>query len=318
MAPIVTVTMNPTIDLSTSTDRVTATEKLRCAQPRMDPGGGGINVARTVLALGEPVLAVLPVGGPTGTVLEELLDRAEVPRRVIPIEGSTRESFSVIENESGRQFRFVLPGPTLTAPEWRRCLDATIDAARSARYVVASGSLPPGVPSDFYQVLATRVVRTGSRFVLDTSGEALRQMRHGAYLVKPSVRELAHRVGRPLPDRDSRITAARELIDRGVSELVVVSLGAEGALMVGRDQWQEVPATPVAVANAIGAGDAMVAGLTVGFVRGLDAMEAMELGIAAASASLVTHGTNPGHPDLIANLLGARHATPASLSQGMD
>lgn len=318
MTPIVTVTMNPTIDLSTCTDRVTATEKMRCAQPRMDPGGGGINVARTVLALGEPVLAVLPVGGPTGTVLEELLERAGVPCRFIAIDGSTRESFSVTDNDSGRQFRFVLPGPVVHPPEWSRCLDAAIDAARSAQYVVASGSLPPGVPGNFYQVLATRVARAGSRFVLDTSGEALRQMRHGAYLVKPSVRELAERVGHPLPDTDSRITAARELIAGGVSELVVVSLGAEGALVVGRDRWETVPAIPVAVANATGAGDAMVAGLTVGFARGLDTMNAMELGIAAASASLVTHGTDPGHPDVIANLLDARTAAPAPLSHSAD
>ncbi|NKY32965.1 1-phosphofructokinase family hexose kinase [Nocardia speluncae] len=318
MAPIVTVTMNPTIDLSTSTDRVVATEKMRCAQPRTDPGGGGINVARTVLALGEPVLAVLPVGGPTGTVLEELLGHAAVPCRIISIDGSTRESFSVTDNESGRQFRFVFPGPTLTPSEWSRCLDTANDAARPAQYVVASGSLPPGVPSNFYQALATRVARAGSRFILDTSGEALRQMRHGAYLVKPSARELAHYVGHPLPDSDSRITAARELITGGVSELVVVSLGADGALVVGRDWWETVSATPVAVANATGAGDAMVAGLTVGFTRGLDTMDAMELGIAAASASLVTHGTNPGHPDVIANLLDVRTTTPAPLSHSTD
>ncbi|WP_210745077.1 1-phosphofructokinase family hexose kinase [Nocardia flavorosea] len=318
VAPIVTVTMNPAIDLSTSTDRVAATEKMRCAQPRTDPGGGGINVARTVLALGEPVLAVLPVGGPTGTVLKDLLERAAVPCRIISIDGSTRESFSVTDNESGRQFRFVLPGPTLTPAEWSRCLDAAIDAARSAQYVVASGSLPPGVPSNFYQALATRVAGAGRRFILDTSGEALRQLRHGAYLVKPSARELAHYVGHPLPDTDSRITAARELITGGVSELVVVSLGADGALVVGRDWWETVSATPVAVANATGAGDAMVAGLTVGFTRGLDTLDAMELGIAAASASLVTHGTNPGHPDVIANLLDARTTTPAPLSHSGD
>ena len=172
MPPIVTVTMNPTIDLSTSADRVVSTEKIRCAQPRMDPGGGGINVARTVLALGETVLAVLPAGGPTGDVLQGLLEDAGLPRRVVPIGGSTRESFAITENSSGRQFRFVLPGPTLTVPEWNDCLDAAVHAARSAHYVVASGSLPPGVPADFYRTLAERVAQLGCRFVLDTSGES--------------------------------------------------------------------------------------------------------------------------------------------------
>ncbi|MFI5719528.1 1-phosphofructokinase family hexose kinase [Nocardia sp. NPDC051750] len=305
MPQIVTVTMNPTIDLSTCTDRVLATEKIRCAQPRMDPGGGGINVARTVLALGEPVLAVLPAGGPTGDVLQGLLERAEVPRRVISIGGSTRESFAITENRSGRQFRFVLPGPTLTGLEWNDCLDAAVHAARSAHYVVASGSLPPGVPADFYQLLAERVAQSGCRFVLDTSGEALRRVRHSVFLMKPSARELAEYTGRELPDRESQVTAARELIAAGVSEFVVVSLGADGALAVGPDSWETLPATPVSIASAVGAGDAMVAGATVGFARGLSRTEAMQLGIAAASATLVTAGTNPGHPDVIGRLFGA-------------
>ncbi|MEV3964448.1 1-phosphofructokinase family hexose kinase [Nocardia sp. NPDC050193] len=309
MPRIVTVTMNPTIDLSTSADRVVATEKTRCAQPRMDPGGGGINVARTVLALGEPVLAVLPAGGPTGDVLQGLLDDAGLPRRVVPIGGSTRESFVITETSSGRQFRFVLPGPTLTGPEWNDCLDAAVHAARSAHYVVASGSLPPGVPADFYRTLAERVTQLGCRFVLDTSGEALRRVHHGVFLMKPSARELADYTGRPLPDRDSQVTAARELIAAGVSEFVVVSLGANGALAVGPDSWEALPATAVPIASAVGAGDAMVAGMTVGFARGLSRTEAMQLGIAAASATLVTAGTNPGHPDVITRLFGSPTAT---------
>ena len=187
-------------------------------------------------------------------------------------------------------------------------------AARSARYVVASGSLPPGVPRGFYQTLAEQISRAGCRFVLDVSGEPLRRIGHGVFLMKPSARELAECVGRPLPDRDSQLAAARELITCGVAELVVVSLGADGALAVGADWWEALPATPVSVASAIGAGDAMVAGIVVGFLRELSPTEAMELGVAAASVALVTTGTGPGHPDVIAELLKTRNP-PISASR---
>ncbi|MFE3055911.1 1-phosphofructokinase family hexose kinase [Nocardia sp. NPDC059239] len=300
--PIVTLTMNPAIDIAAGADRIRPTSKTRCTPPRFDPGGGGINAARTIAALGEPVTAIFPAGGPSGRQLEELVRDAGVPMRSIPISGHTRENLAVTDNGSGDQFRFVFPGPRVTAPELHLCLSEIERAAVGSRYVVASGSLPPGVPDDLYQTLADLLRDLGVRLILDTSGAALRAVRYGVHLLKPSVRELAELTGHPLPDRKSQLAAARELILAGVCEIVVVSLGASGALAVTRydDEW--FPSLEVTVRSGIGAGDAMVGAMTVGLARGYPLDEAVRLGIAAATAALTTPGTRPGHPARIAEL----------------
>ncbi len=124
MHPIATLTMNPALDLATTTERVGHTHKLRCGPPRTDPGGGGINVARVVKVLGGEATAVYPAGGPYGAALHASLDRLGLAQRVVPIAGTTRESFTVTETSTGDQYRFVLPGPTLSDMEQRQCLEA--------------------------------------------------------------------------------------------------------------------------------------------------------------------------------------------------
>lgn len=151
---IITLTMNPALDITTSVDVVRPTEKMRCGAPRYDPGGGGINVARIVHVLGGCSTALFPAGGSTGSLLMALLGDAGVPFRVIPIAASTRESFTVNESRTAKQYRFVLPGPSLTVAEQEQCLDELRGAAASAAFVVASGSLPPGVAADYYQRVA--------------------------------------------------------------------------------------------------------------------------------------------------------------------
>ncbi|MTE14273.1 hexose kinase [Nocardia sp. CT2-14] len=294
--------MNPAIDIATTAESVRPTDKTRCTAPRFDAGGGGINVARTIAVLGEPVTAVFPAGGPPGRLLEDLVHDARISMRSVAIANPTRESFAVTASDTGEQYRFVLPGPRLTAPELHRCLAEIERIAQDCRYVVASGSLPPGAPADFYQSLADLLTDLGVPLVLDTSGAALRAVRRGVHLIKPSVRELAEYTGRPLPDRGSRVAAARELITRGVSEIVVVSLGSDGTLAVTADGDEWFPALDVPVRTGIGAGDAQVGGITAGMSRGYPLDDAIRLGIAAATAALSTPGTAPGHPDRIADL----------------
>ncbi|MFC9994015.1 1-phosphofructokinase family hexose kinase [Nocardia sp. NPDC127526] len=300
-----TLTMNPAIDIASSTGQVRPTDKMRCAAPRFDPGGGGINVARTVAALGEPVRAVFPVGGPSGALLAELVRDAGVPARTVEVAGATRESLAITDTSCGAQYRFVFPGPRLTAPEQHRCLAAVERAAQGARFVVASGSLPPGVAVDFYQQLAELLTDLGIRLILDTSGAPLRAVRGGVHLVKPSVRELAEYAGHPLPDRAAQLAAARALIAAGVSEIVVLSLGAEGALAITAAGAEYFAPIPVTVRSGIGAGDAMVGGISVGLLRDYALSDAVRLGIAAATAALGTQGTGPGHPARIAELFSA-------------
>lgn len=288
---IVTVTMNPALDISTDTDIVRATEKIRCGAVRYDPGGGGVNVARVAQELGARVCAVLPVGGSTGATVAGLLEEAHVPFQAVRIGGTTRESFTVNERSSGRQFRFVLPGPLLTLTEQQACLDRIRTASAGARFVVASGSLPPGVAPDFYQRVADIAHASNARLILDASGCGLAGISSGAFMVKPSLRELAELTGRPLETQADQIEAARGLIDRGITETVVVSCGSRGALLVAAGGGRHVAPIAVAGGSGVGAGDAMVAAIAVALCRAWTLDDAVRYGVAAGAAMLMTPGT---------------------------
>src|SRR4051812_24113555 len=196
MSTVVTFTPNPAIDASAAVDRVLAERKLRCGPPRFDPGGGGINVARVVHRLGGDATALFLSGGPTGDRLRQLLERDGVGNRTVECEQWTRENVTIVEESSGRQFRFVMPGPAVTAGEWEEVLALLRHWEPTPQFVVASGSLPPGVPADGFAQVARVIKERGSRLVLDTSGPALvRGVKAGVYLVKPNLRELAALAG---------------------------------------------------------------------------------------------------------------------------
>lgn len=291
MTAIVTLTMNPALDVTVDAPEVVPDTKIRCRAERLDAGGGGVNVARFAHVLGAPVSAVLTAGGSTGSRVVDLVTRAGVPCSVVGIGGTTRESLTVDEASTDRQYRFVLPGPRISYAEQQHCLTALRPLAASADFVVASGSLPPGVPPDFYQRVADLCARAGARLILDTSGGGLSHVTSGVFLVKPSVRELHECVGRALSAEDEQVCAARELVDRGIAEAVVVSLGAQGALLATATESLSFPAVPVRSVSGVGAGDALVAGIVVGLTRGWALPAAVRLGMATAAAKLGTAGT---------------------------
>jgi 6-phosphofructokinase 2 len=290
-AHIVTLTMNPALDITTTTQRVTHTDKLRCGTPRYDPGGGGINVARVAATLGASVCAVFPVGGQTGARVVALLAEEGVAHRPVHIAGITREDMTVDETSTGRQYRFVLPGPMLTAAEERDCLSALRSEAVGARYVVASGSLPPEVSAGFLQDVSDVCREVGAKFVLDSSGRGLEAVTRGVHLVKPSLRELREYSGQPLIGDNEQLAAARELVDAGRAENVVVSRGSDDALIVTPTADHRIPAPIVRSVSAVGAGDALVAGIVVGLDGGWPLVDAVRVGMAAGAAMLLTPGT---------------------------
>jgi 6-phosphofructokinase 2 len=290
---IVTLCMNPALDITTSTEVVRPTDKLRCAAARYDPGGGGINVAHVAQVLGAAATAVFPAGGPAGELVDKLLVAEGLTTHRITIGGSTRESFTIDELSTERQYRFVLPGPELTLSEQTDCLLQLRRAAASAAIVVASGTLPPGVPEDFYQQVANVCADLGAMFLLDSSGGGLTHVNSGVFLIKPSLRELREAVGRALTTDSEQLEAAREIIQRGAARDVLVSRGAEGALLASRDGGQLFAPVPVPPGSGVGAGDAMVAGVAVGLTRGWPLTKAVRLGIAAGAAMLLTPGTAP-------------------------
>lgn len=288
---IASLTLNPALDVATSTAKVVPTSKLRCGPPKYDPGGGGINVARVILTLGGEAVAVFPAGGATGQRLVELVDAAGLPRRVVPTAGPTRMSFTVDEAASGQQYRFVMPGPELAPEEQECCLRTLGDLAPAPRFLVASGSLPPGVDQGFYGRICELAQAIGAKMILDTSGPALRASCRGVFLLKPNLRELEDMAGTALPGVEEQLAAARQLVADGKAQAVVISLGAEGALWANADEWERLPGIPVEARSAIGAGDSMVGAMALALARGWPMREAVRYGMAAGAAALLTPGT---------------------------
>lgn len=303
MTEILTVTMNPSIDISASTDEVVPVRKLRCRDVLRDPGGGGINVARVVRRLGADCRALYPAGGPSGHLLHRLLDEEGIFS--IPINGAadTRESFTVLDNASGDQYRFVLTGQQLLEESWQACLDKVAAFSKPPDYVVASGSLPPGVPTDFYATLARIAKESGACAIIDTSGPALAAtLEEGVHLVKPNLRELRDLTGRPLERETEWEDAAAELVRSGAAEAVALTLGDQGALLVSRDVRIRAPAISVKIASAVGAGDSFLAAMVWGLSSGMILKEAFRYGVAAGTAALLTPGTELSHKDDIDRL----------------
>jgi 6-phosphofructokinase 2 len=293
MKSIITLTLNPAIDGASDAPRVSATHKIRTTNDRYNPGGGGINVARVVKRLGGDARAIYLAGGATGGVLDSLLDRDQITRTRLDIAGHTRISLAVHDQSSGLEYRFVPEGPIVSEVEWQSCL-ATM-ASVSCDYLVLSGSLPRGIPDDFYaQVLANA---KGCKIILDTSGRALATTLRagGVFLVKPSRGELEKLVGSTLSNEGAIVAAAKSIIAKGQAANVAVTMGHEGALLVDAVSVRRLPAIDVAAHSAVGAGDSFVGGMVFGLASSLGMDEAFKLAIAAATATVSSPGTDLCH-----------------------
>lgn len=287
---IITLTVNPALDIACAADRVQHTHKIRTGDDHLDPGGGGINVARVLHELGGDTLAVIMAGGVTGALVEELLDEAGVPRHTIPIRGRTRICFTVFERSTGLEYRFVPEGPTVSQDDWHAMLNA-LDAL-PAGWIVASGSLEHGMPNDIYAWVARGARRRGQQFALDSSGPALQAaLGSGIDLIKPSLGELEKLVGRELPDPREQEAEAMALVRGGAARLVAVTLGEGGAFVASDQGVIRMPAVPSTVRSAVGAGDSFTAAMTLALARG-DALEdALAWGVAAGTAAVACAGT---------------------------
>jgi 6-phosphofructokinase 2 len=299
---IVTLTVNPAIDKSTRIDGLVAEHKLRCAPPLYQPGGGGINVSRVLKRLGTNSKAIYLAGGHSGAFFTDLLEHEGLNTEVVPIAEPTRENFIVVDTTTNQQYRFGMDGPTVSLDEWRTCLDVVKREVRGG-YLVASGSLAPGIPTDFYARLAEVARETGTRLVLDTSGEALAlAVEAGAFLVKPNLRELSKLVGEESLELDQVDQAAKDIIQRGGAELVVVSLGPQGALLVSKDEMEYAPAPTVRKRSTVGAGDSMVAGLTRALSQDWSLADVVRYGVACGSAATMNEGTELCRPEDVERL----------------
>jgi 6-phosphofructokinase 2 len=289
---ILTVTLNPALDVCAAVPVVEPDHKLHCTDAELTPGGGGINVARAVHRLGGSATAVFPYGGSTGDLLCDLLLGEGVPIVGVPIAGVTREDFAVRETATGHEYRFVLPGPMLTPAELASCVDQVLRHADAGSFVVISGSLPPGADPSVLAEIATAARDRTCSVIADTSGPALASVaRAGAYLIKPSINELSGYAGRTLTSAEDIIEAADDLLRSGPNHAVLVSLGAEGALLlVAGEPVIAVSAPAMRVVSAVGAGDSLVAGLVLAMAAGHSLPEAARRGVAAGTAATVAAG----------------------------
>jgi len=292
MTDIVTITPNPAVDLSTAVDKIVPVYKLRGAWQQRDPGGGGINVARVIKRLGGSVSAIYPIGGATGNLLGKLIAQEGVASQTFAIADETREDFFVSEISSGQQYRFILPGPRLAESEWRECLDLLSRTGPFLRFVVASGSLPNGVPDDFYARVARIAKQHGAKMVLDTSGPALSAaVAEGVYLVKPNLREMRELTNSEPSSADEWENAAKTIVRSGKVAVIALTMGHLGAVLVTRDRTLRAPPLAITPVSAVGAGDSFLGALIHGLASGADLDDAFRLAAAAGAAALLNPGT---------------------------
>ncbi|WP_207427182.1 1-phosphofructokinase family hexose kinase [Pedobacter sp. SYSU D00535] len=292
MKNILTITLNPTVDKSTSIDHLAPEKKLRCQQPKFEPGGGGINVSRGLKRLGLSSTAFFPAGGRTGSLLRELLAKESIDNETYEVSGETRENFIVVETATNQQYRFGMPGSEISVLEQEGILNAIASLQPFPGVVVVSGSLPPGIEPQFLREIVRLVKSKGAQVVADTSGDALQAMvEEGVYLLKPNLGELGKLIGKEALDNDSADEAARELITKGKTEVIVVSLGAQGAYLVTKDLTEHVPAPTVKKLSTVGAGDSMVAGMVSILAKGGSYQEMVWMGVACGTAATMNSGT---------------------------
>ena len=288
---ILTLTLSPALDLATSVQHLRPHDKLRCSTPLYTPGGGGINVSRTIRRLGGEALALFPAGGSTGEHLLELLNAEGVPFHAIAVAGWTRQCINITNQADGQQYRFVLPGNPLS-PQEQTALLSALETLPAAEFLVISGSLPDGLAADFLPRLLESAQRRGSRCVVDSTASALRQMLDigGLLLIKPNLDELSAMLGEPIAGPEHLNQVAQDLVAAGRTEAVLVSLGAQGALLATAEGCERIPAPTVPRRSTVGAGDSLLAAMVFKRASGASWSVAARYGVAAGTAAIMAEG----------------------------
>ena len=289
---ILTITLNPSIDKSTRVPHIVPEKKLRCEKPIYQPGGGGINVSRALKRLGLDSTALFTSGGKTGSLLENLLKLEDITIDPIRVNGETRENFIVVDSATNQQYRFGFPGELVESKELEEAMAAIEELTYIPDFVVISGSMPAGVPPEFIKSLINTYKSKGSKIIVDTSGDSLSiALEEGVFLIKPNAGELAALVGKEELGHSDLDMAAQQLISEGKATLIVVSLGAQGAILYSKTEKIQLPSPVVKVRSTVGAGDSMVAGMVSVLAQQGDMEHVLQMGIACGSATTMAEGT---------------------------
>ena len=291
MGKILTVTLNPTIDKSTVVDEIVPDQKIRCEKPKYEPGGGGINVSRALKKLGGGSVATFLSGGHIGNFFIDLIEKENISIMPYSINDQTRENLILFDKSSNNQYRFGMEGPQVTDVEWKGFLKS-IEEINEIDYIVASGSLSPGLPIDFYAMLGKIAKDKKAKYILDTSGEALKAgLSEGVYLFKPNLPELSFLTGIKNLDKNKVEEMASSILQSQKCEAMVVSLGPDGAMLVSKNVTRHIPSPKVEKKSTVGAGDSMVAGMVLKLSQNKDFLEAAQFGVACGTAATMNTGT---------------------------
>jgi len=289
---VLTITFNPCIDKSSKVSGIQPEKKLRCEAPRYEAGGGGINVSRALKRLGIVSSTFLTSGGRTGKLLEELLHIEGLDVLPFAVENETRENFIVVDTLNNQQYRFGFPGQAISEDEQSKILKTFESIENFPEITVISGSLPEGVKPSFICEIIRLCKSKRSKVIVDTSGKSLEMaVNEGVFLIKPNIGELAVLSGKTDMTDTTMDEAAKSLIQNGKAEIIVVSLGAKGAVLYSEDKKIQQAAPLVKVRSTVGAGDSMVAGMVSVLVNEGSMEEILRMGIACGSATTMAEGT---------------------------
>ena len=295
---IVTLTPNPSIDRTIGVPSLEHGEVNRATSSRIDPGGKGVNVSRALSRNGTETVAVLPVGGPEGHLMQELLDAAGVRHEGVDVPGTLRMNIAVVEPD-GTTTKVNEPGPVLDDTHVESLLAAIDRYAAGGGWVVGCGSLPPGARPDLLAAVVERARAVGAKVAIDSSGAPMHAaVAAGPDLIKPNHEELEELVGRSLPTLGEVVEAAKGLVAQGIST-VVVSLGGDGAVLVDAEGVAHAGATISDPLSTVGAGDCLLAGLLHVLAAGGSGREALVSGVRWGAAAVRLPGSEvPGPTDL--------------------
>lgn len=292
---IATVTLNPSLDKSVTVERLLIDEANRWTSFRRDPGGKGINVSRVIHEMGGETMAYGFMGGIDGEILMGLLKERHVPFDFTPIKEVIRSNFIVTDLKTHHQTRIDAPGPYIAKSELDNLRDKMIHMEPKPSFVVAAGSVPPGLPTDIYKEIIEEVKKRGIKTVLDSDGKWLKTgIAAVPTIVKPNVREAERLLGMLLKDEKAIVRAVKKLVSQGI-EIAMISRGKEGMIVGNKDIVLSIIPPQTEVISTVGAGDATIAGLVYTLSKGGSLVEAARMAVAAGTATVLTPGTELCH-----------------------
>lgn len=299
--PIAVLCLNPAVDVTYEVPRLIANQKTYALTTRYDPGGNGINVGRALKRMHIRAHTFCVIGGEMGEFLQRMLARQLDDVYYEIVEGETRINGTVLERQTDTQYEVSGIGPALSPEHLERLVENFVNVTGKGMAVI-TGSIQPNVSVELYAELAGRIRQQGGRPVVDAPVALLRHAIAGRpFLIKPNLFELESLLGKSLAGIDEIAAEARRIQQQGV-DYVCVSLGQDGALMVGPDNTYQAAAPAVKISATVGAGDSMVAGMTAALSRNASAQEALRQGVACGTGTVRHPGTELFSADDIAEL----------------